>query len=39
MGGLNAGDNNIMIQEMVLHNEGWILAWTPDEINDLPTAK
>jgi phage tail-like protein len=38
MGGLNAGDNNIMIQEMVLHNEGWILAWTPEDIAALPSA-
>lgn len=31
-GGLNAGDNSIIIQEMTLHNEGWILAFTPEEI-------
>jgi phage tail-like protein len=38
-GGLNAGDNNIMIQELVLHNEGWIVAWTAAEIAALATAK
>lgn len=31
-GGLNAGDNSIMIQEMTLHNEGWYLAFKPEEI-------
>lgn len=38
-GGLNAGDNNIMIQELVLHNEGWIIEWDTTKIKDLPTAK
>lgn len=37
--GLNAGANEIMIQELTLHNEGWILAWTPAEIAALPDAK
>lgn len=38
MNGLNAGDNAILIQELALHNEGWILAWTPEEIAALPSA-
>jgi phage tail-like protein len=39
MNGLNAGANELLIQEMTLHNEGWILAWTEDEINKIATAK
>lgn len=38
-GGLNAGDNNIMIQELVLHNEGWIVAWNATDIAALASAK
>lgn len=37
--GLNAGDNAIMIQELALHNEGWILAFSQAEINNLPNAR
>lgn len=36
--GLNAGDNAIMIQELALHNEGWILAFNDEEIKALPSA-
>lgn len=37
--GLNAGANEIMIQELTLHNEGWVLAWTANEISALPGLK
>lgn len=37
--GLNAGDNAIMIQELALHNEGWILAFSETDITNLKTAK
>lgn len=37
--GLNAGANELIIQELQLHNEGWILAWNDADIAALPTAK
>lgn len=37
--GLNAGANELIIQELQLHNEGWILAWNEADIAALPTAK
>lgn len=37
--GLNAGANELIIQELQLHNEGWILAWDAADIAALPTAK
>lgn len=39
MSGLNAGANELMIQEMVLQNEGWIVAWTAEEIANIATAR
>lgn len=39
MNGLNAGANELLIQEITLHNEGWILAWNEAEIAALTTAK
>jgi hypothetical protein len=39
MNGLNAGANELLIQEITLHNEGWIIAWTDDEIKNIASAK
>lgn len=33
MNGLNAGDNGILIQQMTVHHEGFIVAFTEPEIN------
>jgi phage tail-like protein len=38
-GGLNAGDNSIIIQEMTLHNEGWYLEFDTAKIADLPSYR
>ena len=38
-GGLNAGDNSIIIQEMTLHNEGWYIEFDPSKISELPSLK
>lgn len=38
MNGLNAGDNGILIQQMTLHHEGFYVAWTADEINNIGTV-
>lgn len=35
MSDLNAGDNGIIIQQMQIHHEGFRLAWTQEEINEL----
>jgi phage tail-like protein len=39
MNGLNAGANELLIQEITLQNEGWILAWNEAEIAALASAK
>lgn len=35
---LNAGDSGIMIQQMVLHHEGFVVAWNEDQVNGLDSA-
>lgn len=35
---LSAGDNGIMIQQLNIHHEGFIVAWTPEEIAAIDTA-
>ena len=35
---LNAGDNGIMIQQLNIHHEGFVVAWTPEEIAAIDTA-
>jgi hypothetical protein len=35
---LNAGDNGIMIQQLNIHHEGFVVAWTPEEIATIDTA-
>lgn len=37
--GLNAGANELLIQDITLHNEGWVLAWNDAEIAALPSLK
>lgn len=32
---LNAGDSGIMIQQLVLHHEGFVVAWNESEVNTL----
>lgn len=32
---LNAGDSGIMIQQLTIHHEGFVVAWNTDEINKL----
>lgn len=32
---LNAGDSGIMIQQLTIHHEGFVVAWTEEEINTL----
>lgn len=32
---LNAGDSGIMIQQMVLHHEGFVVAWNENEVTAL----
>jgi phage tail-like protein len=38
MNGLNAGDNGILIQQMTIHHEGFILAFNDEQINALASA-
>ena len=38
MNGLNAGDNGILIQQMTVHHEGFVIAFTETEIEQIPTA-
>jgi phage tail-like protein len=38
MNGLNAGDNGILIQQMTVHHEGFILAFNDTEIAAIATA-
>lgn len=35
MNGLNAGDNGILIQQMTIHHEGFQIAFTPSQIEEL----
>ena len=35
---LNAGDSGIMIQQMVIHHEGFVVAWNEGELGTLSSA-
>jgi phage tail-like protein len=35
---LNAGDSGLMIQQMVLHHEGFVIAWDKESVDQLVTA-
>jgi phage tail-like protein len=34
---LNAGDSGIMIQQMTIHHEGFVVAWNPTDVDGLNT--
>lgn len=35
MGDLNAGESSIIVQQLTVHHEGFVVAWTDEEINAL----
>lgn len=39
MNGLNAGDNGILIQQMTVHHEGFYVAFTEADINNIGTIR
>jgi hypothetical protein len=39
MSGLNASGSEIMVHELSLVHEGFILAWTPTEIANLAASR
>lgn len=34
---LNAGDSGIIVQQLTVHHEGFVVGWTPEEVNTLTT--
>lgn len=32
---LNAGDSGIIVQQLTVHHEGFVVGWTPEEVNNL----
>jgi phage tail-like protein len=39
LGGLSAGESGILVQELTVHNEGFHVAFTDDEIAKLPISR
>ncbi len=35
MGDLSAGESSIIVQQLTVHHEGFVVAWTPEEISAL----
>lgn len=31
LGGLSAGDSGLLVQELTVHHEGFVIAWTPED--------
>ena len=38
LGGLSAGESGILVQELTVHNEGFVVGFTESEINSIVTA-